>query len=140
MTSTNPPRGDVYFNTPGVASVKWDRAARTVLVEWEGWADTKEFTTLLTAGVQALTDHHGSRWLADCRRQRVLKPSDQEWGDTVWLPQALAAGLKRFAVVLPSSILATMNLKDKEGIMRTQGLDVEYFATVEEAREWLAAM
>jgi hypothetical protein len=138
MAASNPLDRDVYFNTPGVASVKWDQGASAVHVEWEGWADSTEFTTLLNAGVQALTDHHGSRWLADCRRQRVLKPADQEWGDKVWLPRAVAAGLKRFAVVLPTSGLAAMNLKDHENTLRKTGLDVGYFATVEDARQWLA--
>jgi hypothetical protein len=138
MAASNPLDRDVYFNTPGVASVKWDQGASAVLVEWEGWADSTEFTTLLNAGVQALTDHHGSRWLADCRRQRVLKPADQEWGDKVWLPRAVAAGLKRFAIVLPNSGLAAMNLKDRENTLRQTGLDVGYFAAVEEARVWLA--
>jgi hypothetical protein len=31
--------GDVYFNIPGTASVKWDGAGATVVVEWEGWAN-----------------------------------------------------------------------------------------------------
>jgi hypothetical protein len=137
MAATNPSDRDVYFNAPGVASVRWDQGASSVLVEWEGWADSTEFTTLLNAGVQALTDHHGSRWLADCRRQRVLKPADQEWGDKVWLPRAVAAGLKRFAIVLPNSGLASMNLKDREGTLRKTGLDVGYFATVEDAKQWL---
>lgn len=138
MTLKNSLGTDVYFSTPGVASVKWDRTASSVLVEWEGWANSTEFAALLNAGVQALTEHYGSRWLADCRRQRVLQPADQEWGDRVWLPRAVAAGLKRFAVVLPASGLATMNLKDREAKLRGEGLDVGYFATVEEAREWLA--
>jgi len=109
-----------------------------VYEKWEGWADTDEFASILNGGVQALADHHGTLWLADCRRQRVLKPSDQEWGDTVWLPSAVAAGLKRFAVVLPESGLATMNLKVREERWRAKGLEVGYFATVSEARDWLA--
>jgi hypothetical protein len=138
MSSTSPLGSDFYFHAVGVASVRWDQTASTVLVEWEGWADSTEFTTLLDAGVRALTEHSGSRWLADCRRQRVLKPADQDWGDRVWLPRAVAAGLRRFAVVLPASGLATMNIKDREATMRSKGLDVGYFATVPEAREWLA--
>jgi hypothetical protein len=139
MAPTEPAGDDVYFHTPGVASVKWDRTASMVLVEWEGWADSTEFQALLNAGVRALSEHHGSRWLADCRLQRVLRPADQEWGDQVWIPMALAAGLKRFAAVLPGSILATMNLTNSEQLMKSSGLDVAYFGTVKEARAWLGS-
>jgi hypothetical protein len=136
--TTNPPIGDTYFHAPGVASVRWDEEGSTVLVEWEGWADSDEFKTLLEAGLRALSAHSGSRWLADCRRQRTLKLADQEWGDRVWLPRAVAAGLKRFAVVLPTSSVATFNLEDRAGLFRENRLEVAYFATVKEARRWLA--
>jgi hypothetical protein len=129
---------DVYFNIPGTASVKWDGVGATVLVEWEGWANSTEFAAMLDAGVRALKDHRASRLLADCRRQKVLSPADQDRADREWLPQALAAGLKRFAVVLPESGLAGMNLKDRLNKVPSTKLEVGYFATVKPAREWLA--
>ena len=65
---------DTYFHISGVASVRWDAPNSAVLVEWEGWANTAEFRALLDSEIKALKDHGGSRLLADCRRQRVLKP------------------------------------------------------------------
>lgn len=131
------PDGDVYFNSPGVAKVAWDRERATVFVEWEGWANSTEFAALLDAGVVALQKHRGSRWLADCRRQRVLNPTDTERADREWLPRAVAAGLRRFAVVLPASGLAAMDIKDREAMLSAV-LEVGYFASVDEASEWLA--
>jgi hypothetical protein len=93
---------------------------------------------MLDAGIRALKDDRASRWLADCRRQKVLSPADQDRADREWLPQALAGGLKRFAVVLPESGLAGMNLKDRLKEVPSTKLEVRYFATVEPAREWLA--
>jgi hypothetical protein len=131
------PADNVFFNAPGVASVRWDEDGQLVLVEWEGWANSTEFAALLDAEVRALRQHHGSRVLADCRRQKVLNPADQERANLEWIPRALAAGLKGFAVVLPSSGLAGVNLKDSLGKAPAGALDVAYFATVEEARAWL---
>ncbi|HEX9098065.1 MAG TPA: hypothetical protein VF956_01105 [Candidatus Dormibacteraeota bacterium] len=130
--------GDLYFNAPGTASVRWDAGAATVVVEWEGWANSTEFAALLDAGFRALKAHSGSRVLADCRLQKVLLPADQERADREWLPRALAAGLKRFAVILPVSGLARMNLKDSLDAIPSTSLEVEYFDSVEQAREWLA--
>jgi hypothetical protein len=128
---------DVYFHTPGVASVTWDEEGQLVLVEWEGWANSSEFSALLEAEIQALRMHRCSRVLADCRRQKVLNPADQDRANLEWLPRALAAGLKRFAVVVPSSVLAEVNIKDSLGKVPAHALDVAYFATTEEARHWL---
>ncbi|MHB8588324.1 MAG: STAS/SEC14 domain-containing protein [Candidatus Dormibacteraceae bacterium] len=131
------PSNDVYFNQPGVASVRWDEAGQVVLVEWEGWANSTEFSALLEAEIDALRKHRCSRILADCRRQRVLNPADQDRANQEWLPRALAAGLKRFAVVVPSSVLADVNLKNSLGKVPATALEVAYFATAEEARDWL---
>jgi len=126
----------VYFERPGVARVTWDGPRRSVLVEWAGAADSAEFTAILDAEVSALNEHRGARLLADCRRQGVLDASAQDRADREWLPQALAAGLKRFAVVLPTMRLAAINLEDRLG--RAGSLEVCYFATVDKARSWLA--
>ena len=130
------PGADTYFQTRGVASVKWDEPNKTVHVEWEGWANSTEFAALLDAGIRALKEHAGSLWLADCRRQKVLRPDDQDRADREWLPKAAATGLKRFAVVLPESGLAATNIKQKQATISAQ-VQVGYFTTVDEAREWL---
>jgi hypothetical protein len=132
------PQGKVYFNTPGTATVRWDPDLQAVVETWEGWANAAEFTSMLEAGVQALKENHGSRWLADCRRQRVLKAADQKRGNEEWLPRALAAGLKRFAVVLPESGLAKFNIQLHLNAAAARQMEVAYFATADEARRWVA--
>jgi hypothetical protein len=131
------PDGDLYFNCPGVVRVGWDHERATVHVEWEGWADSAEFAAMLDAGIAALKKNRGSRWLADCRRQRVLKPEDTERAEREWLPKAVAAGLTRFAVVLPESGLAAMDIMAREEALNAR-LRVGYFVSVDEAWEWLA--
>ena len=134
-----PGNSNVYFNAPGVARVSWEPTGGLVVVEWEGWADSAEFTALLEAEIQALIDHSGSRLLADCRRQRVLNPADQDKADREWVPRAVAVGLRRFAIVLPTSVLAAMNLQDRLGKVPSGTLEVAYFDGVKAAQEWLTA-
>lgn len=127
----------VFFDRPGVAVLKWDPTSESVYVEWQGWADSTEFALLLEAGLRALREHHGSRWLADCRNMRTIKESDQEWIDRSWFPRALAAGLRRMAVLMPKSGLTKMNVEDILGRVPATKLAVAYFETIEEAKEWL---
>ena len=130
------PGEDVYFHAPGVASASWDAGSEVVLVEWEGWANSAEFAQLLEAEILALKQHRCSRLLADCRLQRVLNPADQDRANREWLPKAISVGLKRFAVVVPESRLAEMNLKASLEVV--PNLEVGFFAPPAEAREWLA--
>jgi hypothetical protein len=131
------PADNVYFSAPGVATVRWEPKTDVVFVEWEGWSDSAEFAALLAAEIRALTEHRCSRLLADCRRQKVLNLADQD-RDREWLPRATAAGLKRLAIVLPTSGLATMNVKDRLGKVPGSTVEIAYFDGVDAAREWLA--
>lgn len=109
-----------------------------MLVEWGGWANSMEFSALLTAEIRALKDHSGRRLLADCRKQRVLNPADQDRADQEWLPKALAAGLRKFAIVPPVSTLAAMNLRERLNRVPDKLLEVRFFETVDQAKAWLA--
>jgi hypothetical protein len=54
-----------------------------------------------------------------------------------WFPRIIAAGLTRMALILPASGLAKMNIDDMVSRVADQ-LDVAYFGTLVQAREWLA--
>jgi len=128
----------VFFNRPGVATVLWDPTLQAVTTEWHGWADRAEFIAVLESSLVALKTNHSSRGLVDSRRQRALPWPDQQWVSEQWFPKALAAGLTRLALVIPENALAMMSIEDV--VSRVRGtLDVAYFGTVAEAREWLTA-
>ena len=74
--------------------------------------------------------------LADCRRQRVLNPADQERAEREWTLRAIEAGLKRLAVVMPESDVAAAKIQQRLDSAK-QAIRIRYFASVDEAREWL---
>jgi hypothetical protein len=131
----------VFFNRPGVATVLWDPTIQAVTTEWHGWADRAEFTAVLEASLIALKTHQSSRGLVDSRRQRALPWPDEDWISEQWFPKAVAAGLARLALVISESALAMMSIEHVVSrASRVRGtLDVAYFWTVAEAREWLTA-
>jgi hypothetical protein len=126
-----------YFSIPGVASVTWVEAKGLMLVWWEGWANSTEFTALLDAEVRGLREHGGSRLLADCRLQRVLSSDDQQRANRDWVPRAVEAGLKRFAVVLPLSDMAAGHIQERLSEVSGPAFEVAYFTTVDDAEAWL---
>jgi hypothetical protein len=131
-------RDGIFFNRPGVAIVKWDAACKAAHIEWQGWADPAEFAAANDAIIVALTQHRGTRALGDCRNMKVIKQSDQEWVNRDWMPRILAAGLRRMALVIPKSGLAMMNVQEIMSRVPGTKLDVGYFATIEEARDWIS--
>ena len=128
----------VYFNRPGVALVTWNPDLKAVCLEAQGWADSSEAQAVLDSVIRALRAHHGSRWLLDGRKMKVIKQADQDWITQTWLPRAAAAGLRLTALVMPNSGLAMTNIDDMERVS-DNGIDFRYFSTVERAAEWLTA-
>ena len=127
----------VYFNRPGVTVVAWDPSCQAVHLESQGWADSSEFKAASEAVIAALREHRTSRMLGDGRSLRAIKQADQDWMTQDWMPRALAAGLRRMALVVPKSAVARTNLEQMVDKVPESKLEVAYFATVDEARAWL---
>jgi SpoIIAA-like len=131
-------RVDLYFTRPGVADVIWDANWNVVHIEAKGWADTAESHAVLDSAIRAMTDHEGSRWLFDGRDMKAIKQSELRWITDVWLPRALAAGLRVAAIVVPKRSTAMKNIDDMAEAAEDQ-IEVRYFSSVENARQWFAA-
>jgi hypothetical protein len=128
---------DLYFSRPGVAHVAWNAHWNVVHIEAKGWVDSAESHAVLDSAMRAMTDHHGSRWLFDGRDMKAIKPSDLRWLIEVWLPRALAAGLRVGAIVMPKSGAAMKNIDDMAKVAENE-IVVRYFSSVEKARRWLS--
>jgi hypothetical protein len=129
----------VYLNRPGVAVVTWNPTFRAVSIDWQGWADSNELAELHEAALRALSEHHGSRWLSDSRNMKVIKQADQDWINQNFFPRAMAAGLRRVAIVIAKSALAMMNVDQMAArVPDDNKLQIAYFGSVDEAGSWLA--
>ncbi|HEY2598566.1 MAG TPA: STAS/SEC14 domain-containing protein [Candidatus Dormibacteraeota bacterium] len=129
-------RIDLYFSRAGVADVTWDANWNVVHIEATGWADQAESHAVLDAAIRAMADHQGSRWLFDGRDMKAIKQSDLKRITEVWLPRALAAGLRVAAIVMPTTRTARRNIDDMAKAAENE-IEVRYFSAVENARQWL---
>ena len=127
-----------YYSRPGVAVVKWDVASKAAHMEWQGWANSAEDREANDAIILALRANRGSKLLGDSRGVKVIRQADQEWSNQDWFPRVLAAGLTRMALVIPASGLAKLNVDQILSRVPGTELDTAYFATLDEARLWLA--
>jgi hypothetical protein len=128
---------DQEFDIPGVVSLGWDAASRSVFVVWKGGGTSADFYALLEAEIRALGARSAQHMLADLRRQPPLDVDAQDFGDHNWLPRALAIGLKRLAIVVPENRDAAVNVEDRLGSTARDQLEVGFFHSVDAAREWL---
>lgn len=125
-----------YFDEPYLA-IQWDATTRCVVMKWKKFAGSHEFRTGLEKGLELVKQKAASRWLADVRNISALPKDDQDWSNGDWFPRVMNAGIKRNALIVPTSTLRQIAM---EAIMsKVEGIDLEtaYFDDVEKAKAWL---
>jgi hypothetical protein len=103
----------------------------------KGYLAQGGFRKLLTASAELLENYRATKYVSDDRSNVVVGPEDIKWADENWYPRVAKAGLKHWALVMPSTVVGTMQAKSVLEHRRRQGLDVEGFDRVEDAIAWL---
>jgi hypothetical protein len=136
--STAPVDG-IYVDEPWVLMC-WDEVHQIVHSEWRAFANSSELRAALLRGIDAIRDHHARGYLTDTRKVKVIVRNDQEWIKETWFPLAIAAGLKRIAVVTATHGLGKVTVEDMVGLADDQGLMSRSFGSVEAGRRWIAEL
>lgn len=97
------------------------------------------FRRVLEAGLEQMREHSATKWLSDDRNNSALTPEDSEWVLDVWVPQALEAGWRHWAIVLPDYVVGKIDMALYISTRRQMGTNVQVFTDPAEARAWLAS-
>jgi hypothetical protein len=119
-------------------SIQWDPGHRCVYAEWKGFANSREFRAGLMRIADTIQAHDSALLVSDNRRLEGVAEQDQLWIRDTWTPLAVAAGLKRIAVVVAHHGLGKIATEE---ILSQVGMKVfatRTFTTVSEATEWVS--
>ena len=126
---------EIFLDEPYI-SIRWRAIPKILYAEWKGFATSAEFRAALLTGVRAIRSRKVVGYVSDARKAKIVHPDDLEWGRNVWLPAAVAAGLKRMAVVTASAGLAKAAYDEAATEMDNHGLLMRTFHSVEAATVW----
>src|SRR5690242_19456470 len=89
---------DLIFDT-AYAKVTYDSEKRMMVLVWDGSPNQDEykkpFLTMLEYGQKNPVDG----MLSDISKQGIINPDNRKWFEKEMMPKAVAAGLKRGAIV-----------------------------------------
>ena len=105
---------------------------------WKAFANSSEYRAALMTALEAIENKRARAYMGDTRKVKVIVPKDQVWINEVWVPLAVAAGLKRWALVTAASGLGKGNVEDAVRLVHDRGLLMHTFDSVDAARRWLA--
>jgi hypothetical protein len=132
-----PPTDGVYVDEPWLL-MRWDDAHRVVHSEWRAFANSAELRAGLLRGIDAIRDHKARAYLTDTRKVRVVVRDDQNWIKEKWIPLAVAAGLKRIAVVTATQGLGKVTVEEVVVLTDGSGLVSRTFQSADAAWRWIA--
>lgn len=131
----------IYFERPFVR-IEWNEEFQCVESEWLSFVFGDPYRETLEASLELHRRKNSSRSLSDMRKASVMVDEDAKWLLENWMPRARAAGIVKFAVIRPASVVSQMQIEQmtrKGGgqIAANLGVVTEYFSDLDEARRWL---
>jgi hypothetical protein len=126
---------ETYIDEPYL-SIRWRSVPRMLYAEWKGFATSAETRAAMLTGLRAIRERHVLAYVSDTRRAKVFLPDDDIWGRDVWLPAAVAAGLKRMAIVTADTGLGKAQLEQFAREVDNHGLAMRKFDSVAAATTW----
>ena len=135
MEAGQSPADETYLDEPYL-SIRWRSVPRMLYAEWKGFATSAEFRAALLKGLQAIRERHVLAYVSDARKAKVMLTEDEVWANDVWLPQAVAAGLRRMAMVTAESGLSKVIIEDTSRKFDQRGLEMRSFKSVAAATTW----
>jgi hypothetical protein len=128
----------IHLDDP-VLTIQWDEEGRFVCSVSKAAAKAEQLLPKLDVGIRLLAEKKAHRWLGDTRYLDAPDPIEVKRVNEEWLPRAVAAGLRRMAVVAPKRVVITLVIRSF--MTRIDGREVanEYFDDLDAARAWLCA-
>jgi hypothetical protein len=124
------------FKAP-YATVTYDPAKRFMLLIWTGSPNTEEykkpFMTMIDYGRKFPVDS----MLSDISQQGIINPENRKWFEKEMMPQAVAAGLKRAAIVTSGNAFKLYYINIILSAVNKFPIVTKLFNKREEAIAWL---
>jgi hypothetical protein len=128
--------GDVYSDEPWL-TIRWDAAHECVYAEFKSFATSSEFRASTLKILEAVWDRHAAALVSDNRRLEGVTDQDQLWLRDTWMPLAVAAGIKRIAVVLARQGLGKIASEEIIGKFGNTVFVTRTFDSVKDANDWI---
>ena len=84
-----------------IYNIYFDPEINTVVMEWNGYATSKQFKQGTELMLNTLIKNNCSKVLADIKDMKIIAMEDQQWLTEEFLPRATTFGFKAIAIIKP---------------------------------------
>lgn len=120
------------------ASLKFNEDTKSIELVWKKKQDFETYKMMFNKGLEALKANRATGWLSDIRNQGIVGPENATWVQKEIVPKAVAAGLKKIAVVMDKDVFKEYYVNKIKNGSEANGI-MQYFDTESAANAWLKA-
>ncbi len=93
--------------------------------------------TCFNKGIEVMREKGAQKWLSDDRKNTASSDEENQWIFDDWLPRAVEAGWKYWALVVPDDIYGKLEMFEVVEEFDQKGIRMLMFVDVEAAITWL---
>jgi len=122
-------------------TAEWRNNGRIFFYAWKGFVPGLQMRSLLDDLLAEYAKGDTPLMLQDLTMVKAVGPEDQAWIYTNWMPRAIAAGMRKVAILTPASAFGQMAASNVSIRAKINGLEIynQFFAEYAEAEAWLLA-
>ncbi len=122
-------------------TAEWRNNGRVFFYAWKGFVPSLKMRSLLDELLVEYAKGNTPLMFQDLTMVKAVAPEEQAWIFTNWVPRAIAAGMRKVAILTPASAFGQMAASNVSTSAKVNGLEIhnQFFADYAEAEAWLLA-
>jgi hypothetical protein len=118
---------------------EWRNDERIFYYKWKGFVPGPQMRANLDQVLTEFAKGQTTLILQDLTLVKLVAPNDQEWVTVNWIPRAIAAGMRKVALLTPTSIFGQMATNNVNVNLKINGIDLhnQFFDDYAKAEAWL---
>lgn len=125
----------IFFQTENIR-LEYDSQLKQVIQTWYHFVPSEDFRKAIKITLEFVRNNDVISIISDTLKQNVVKPEDSEFAAGV-MEDLFHEGVMAMAFIIPEDIFTRLSLKKFADIEQTYQHKVEYFLSIDEAKNWI---
>jgi hypothetical protein len=118
-----------------------DQQLGALVAVFDDFMKPEEFKRRCNRTLELVKETSLTKVLVDTRELKVMVQENQRWIDEVWYPDAMRAGLRYMAFIMPEDFFGKISVEtSNRRVVREGVIQVHYFDVEQLARDWLKSI
>lgn len=116
----------------------YNEEIETIVSVYQGFLSIDEFKENAQKAIDIRAEKKCKKELVNTENLEIMLKEIQEWLNDYWFPTSEKQGLRYMAFIKPKSVFGDLSVRATNAASEMKGaIEIAYFESIEEAKEWL---